>query len=121
LIVLRKIAAISETSNILIIHLKKFEEYYPTLHIDASQIKLTTQIIEQINAVINKFGEIKDDASERLFSIRKAINTLNGKINSSFTNALNRYHSQKFLDDIRESVVENKRVLAVKSMYRRKS
>jgi DNA mismatch repair protein MutS2 len=116
----RKIAAISETSNTLIIHFKKFEEYYPTLHIDASQIELTTLIIEQINAVINKFGEIKDDASETLYSIRKTINSLNGKINSSFTSALNRYHGQNFLDDIRESVVENKRVLAVKAMYRRK-
>jgi DNA mismatch repair protein MutS2 len=116
----RKITAISETSNTLIIHFKKFEEYYPTLHIDASQIELTTQIIEQINAVINKFGEIKDDASETLYSIRKAINGLNGKINSSFTSALNRCHGQDYLDDIRESVVENKRVLAVKAMYRRK-
>lgn len=116
----RKIAAISETSNTLIIHFKKFEEYYPTLHIDASKIELTTLIIEQINAVINKFGEIKDDASETLYSIRKTINSLNGKINSSFTSALNRYHGQNFLDDIRESVVENKRVLAVKAMYRRK-
>ncbi len=116
----RKIATISETSNMLIIHFKKFEEYYPTLHIDASQIELTTQIIEQINSVINKFGEIKDDASETLYSIRKAINALNGKINSSFTSALNRCHSQDYLDDIRESVVENKRVLAVKAMYRRK-
>jgi DNA mismatch repair protein MutS2 len=116
----RKIAAISETSNTLITHFKKFEEYYPTLHLDASQIELTTLIIEQINAVINKFGEIKDDASETLYNIRKSINALNGKINSSFTSALNRCHSQGYLDDIRESVVENKRVLAVKAMYRRK-
>ncbi|NOY48172.1 MAG: hypothetical protein GXO84_08270 [Chlorobi bacterium] len=116
----RKIAAISETSNTLITHFKKFEEYYPTLYFDASQIELTTLIIEQINAVINKFGEIKDDASETLYNIRKTINALNGKINSSFTSALNRYHGQNFLDDIRESVVENKRVLAVKAMYRRK-
>jgi DNA mismatch repair protein MutS2 len=116
----RKITTISEASNTLIIHFKKFEEYYPTLYLDASQIELTTQIIEQINAVINKFGEIKDDASETLYSIRKAINGLNGKINSSFTSALNRYNSQDYLDDIRESVVENKRVLAVKAMYRRK-
>ena len=116
----RKIAAISEISNALIIYFKKFEEYYPTLYLDVSQIELTTLIIENINAVINKFGDIKDDASETLYSIRKAIKGLNGKINSSFASALNRYNSQDYLDDIRESVVENKRVLAVKAMYRRK-
>ena len=34
--------------------------------------------------------------------------------------ALTTYHNLEYLDDIRESVVENKRVLAVKAMYRRK-
>ena len=116
----RKIATISDVTNILIRFFKKFEEYYPTLYFDSSQIELTTKIIEQINAIINKFGEIKDDASETLYSIRKSINTINGKINSSFTSALNLYQGQDYLDEIRESVVENKRVLAVKAMYRRK-
>lgn len=116
----RKIAAISITSNTLISFFEKFKEYYPTLNKNASQIELTTKIIERIDAVINRFGEIKDDASDALFSIRKSISVLNGKINSSFASALNRYHSQDYLDDIRESVIENKRVLAVKAMYRRK-
>lgn len=116
----RKISSISATTNTLILFFKKFEEYYPTLHLEASQIELTTQITERVDAIINRFGEIKDDASEILYSIRKSINSLNGKINSSFTSALIRYHSQGYLDDIRESVVENKRVLAVKAMYRRK-
>ena len=46
------------------------------------------------------------------------INALKGKINSSFASALTMYHNLDYLDDIRESVVENKRVLAVKAMYR---
>jgi DNA mismatch repair protein MutS2 len=116
----RNISAISATANTLIVFFKKFKEYYPTLNSDASQIELTTKIIDSIDAIINRFGEIKDDASDTLFAIRKSINALNGKINSSFTSALNRYHSQDFLDDIRESVIENKRVLAVKAMHRRK-
>jgi len=116
----KKIAVLSEASNTLIKYFAKFNEYYPTLNSDANQIELTTQVIDSINAVINRFGEVKDDASNTLFTIRKSINILNGKINSSFTSALNAYHSQDYLDDIRESVVENKRVLAVKAMYRRK-
>ena len=42
------------------------------------------------------------------------------KINQSFASALNRYKTSDYLDDIRESVVENRRVLAVKAMYRKK-
>ena len=116
----RKIAAISVTTNTLIVFFEKFKEYYTTINNEASQIELTTKIIERIEAVINKFGEIKDDASDTLFTIRKSINALNGKINSSFASALNKYHGQDFLDDIKESVIENKRVLAVKAMHRRK-
>ncbi len=116
----KKIAALSEISNTLIKFFSKFKLYYPTLNSDANQIELTTQIIESINAVINRFGEVKDEASDALFSIRKSMNALNGKINSSFVSALNSCHSQDYLDEIRESVVENKRVLAVKAMYRRK-
>jgi len=116
----KKIASISETSNALIKFFNKFNEYYPTLDSDARKIELTTQIIESVNAIINRFGEVKDDASDTLYTIRKSINVINGKVNSSFTSALNSYNSQDFLDDIRESVVENKRVLAVKAMHRRK-
>jgi len=116
----KKIASISETSNTLIKFFAKFKEYYPTLNSDAKDVELTKQIIESINAIINRFGEVKDDASDTLYGIRKSINLINGKVNSSFTSALNNYNSQDYLDDIRESVVENKRVLAVKAMYRRK-
>jgi DNA mismatch repair protein MutS2 len=43
-----------------------------------------------------------------------------GKINQSFGMALSQYNSLGYLDDIKETVVENRRVLAVLAMYRRK-
>ncbi|NAS30627.1 DNA mismatch repair protein MutS [Flavobacteriaceae bacterium R38] len=117
---LRKIAVISDTANTHILFYKKFKEYYSELHKVASGVEFTKEIIEKINSVIDRFGEIKDEASDELYSIRKSINAVKGKINQSFLSALNRYNSSEFLDEIRESVVENKRVLAVKAMYRRK-
>ena len=45
---------------------------------------------------------------------------LKGKINDSFNRALAEYNAADYLDDIRETIVDNKRVLAVKAMYRRK-
>ena len=117
---LKKLVSISLTVNNIVIYLKKFEEYYPSLNDYASHIEVTKIIIEKIDSVVDRFGDIKDNASALLSQLRKSINKIKGQINQSFTSALNTYHNVDYLDDIRESVVDNKRVLAVKAMYRRK-
>lgn len=117
---LKKIVSISLTINEIVNYLKKFKEYYPTLNDHAFYIEVTTIIIEKVDDIVDRFGDIKDNASKLLFDLRQAINRVKGKINASFSSALSQYHSLEYLDDIRESVVENKRVLAVKAMYRRK-
>lgn len=117
---LKKIISISLTANEIVKFLNKFEEYYPNLKLYAQRTEVTTALIERIDGVVDRFGDVKDNASALLYEIRQSMNKLKGKINSSFTSALNQYHNLEYLDDIRESVVENKRVLAVKAMYRRK-
>ncbi|MFD1613908.1 endonuclease MutS2 [Gelatiniphilus marinus] len=117
---LKKIVSISLTTNDIVAYLKKFDEYYPRLNEFASHIEVTKVIIEKVDAIVDRFGDIKDNASTLLFDLRQAINKIKGKINASFSTALNMYHNLEYLDDIRESVVDNKRVLAVKAMYRRK-
>ncbi|WP_242206231.1 endonuclease MutS2 [Aestuariivivens insulae] len=117
---LKKIAAISQTANTIILFLEKFKEYYPTLNTYASKIEVTKILIEKVDSIIDRFGDVKDNASTLLFDLRQAINKVKGKINQSFATALHTYHGLEYLDDIRESVVENRRVLAVKAMYRRK-
>jgi DNA mismatch repair protein MutS2 len=99
---------------------KKFEEYFPLLFQTASALEGNQDIPVRINAVIDRFGEVKDNASEELLRLRREINHVRGKIGQSFGSALALYQSSDYLDDIRESVVENRRVLAVKAMYRRK-
>ncbi|MGS2726122.1 endonuclease MutS2 [Psychroserpens sp. BH13MA-6] len=116
----KKIASITLTVNDILKFLKKFKEYYPSLYQTSQHLEIITEIVTEIDAIIDRFGDIKDEATDTLFEIRKAINSVRGKINQSFATALNTYHNLDYLDDIRESVVENKRVLAVKAMYRRK-
>jgi DNA mismatch repair protein MutS2 len=116
----QKLVSISLTANSILKFLEKFKEYYPRLSQYSNTIEVTKAIIEQVDAVVDRFGDIKDDASPLLSELRQAINKLKGKINSSFSSALHTYHKLEYLDDIRESVVDNKRVLAVKAMYRRK-
>ncbi len=99
---------------------KKFKEYFPLLFEASGEIQLNTEIPTHIDVVIDRFGEIKDNASVTLLNIRQEINQVKGKINQSFASALNTYKTSDYLDDIRESVVDNRRVLAVKAMYRKK-
>ncbi len=116
----RKIASLSITTNVLLKFFKKFQEYYPLLFERSEQLEKTSLISDQINSIIDKHGEIRNDASETLYSLRKSIQSVRTKINTSFNAALSHYNSADYLDEIRETVMENRRVLAVKAMYRRK-
>lgn len=116
----KKIFTLTETTLNLLVYLKKFEEYYPNLYSKAVDYPLEKSILKDIENVLDKYGEIKDNASLDLMNIRKNINLVRGKINQSFGAALSQYNSAGYLDDIRETVVENRRVLAVMAMHRRK-
>ncbi len=120
LIGFRRIASICLSISTHKKFFKKFKEYFPHLYNFSESVDLNVEIPSLINQVIDKYGEIKDGASPKLASIRQNINEVRVKINQSFTSALNTYQSSDYLDEIRESVVENRRVLAVKSMYRKK-
>lgn len=116
----RKILSISETTRILLNFFKKFEEFYIHLNSFSEEVNYTSIISEEINKRVDKYGEIKDEASTELGTIRRRLNVVKGKINSSFIKALSQYAQSDYLDEIRESVVENRRVLAVKAMHRKK-
>lgn len=116
----RKIATLSSTSNFLLNFLKKFEDYYPNLNARAARVEYTKNIITLIDEVVDKYGEIKDNASPDLLNIRRNMNVVRGKVNQSFGVALSQYNGLGYLDDIKESFVQNRRVLAVLAMYRRK-
>ncbi len=115
-----KLASISENVNILLGFLEKFKEYYPVLYEESLDLDRTQDIQKNIQRVISPHGEVLDKASETLLSIRKQIGSIRGKLGSSFNKSLAHYASQGYLDEIRESVVDNQRVLAVQAMYRKK-
>ncbi|WP_016990162.1 endonuclease MutS2 [Flavobacterium sp. ACAM 123] len=116
----RKIATLSSTVNFLLTYFKKFDDYYPNLNSRASQVELTKEIISSVDAIVDKYGEIKDNASPDLLNTRRDINVVRGKVNQSFGVSMTQYNSLGYLDDIKESFVQNRRVLAVLAMYRRK-
>ena len=115
-----KIATTSTTVNELKHFFNKFKEYYPKLNELSSSIEHTTFIIDSITQKITTYGEVKDNASAELKRIRKEINSIRGKISESFSRALSKNIANGYLDDIKETIIDNQRVLAVLAMHRRK-
>lgn len=115
-----KISTTSDTVNEQKKFLKKFETYYPTLFKLSEEIEFTTVISDAVKKVITSYGEVADNASPILKQIRKDINSVRGKISESFSRALSKNIASGYLDDIKESIIDNQRVLAVTAMYRKK-
>ena len=115
-----KIATTSLTVNELIKFFKKFQIQFPTFYELSQKIEFTTYVDDEIKKIIDISGEVKNNASPVLKQIRRDINNIRGKIGASFSSALSKSIAAGYLDDIKETVVDNQRVLAVSAMHRRK-
>ena len=96
----------------------KFEEYFPVLNEIVSQVNYEKEIVKEIDAVFNKHGEMKDDASSELLIIRRKMKEVSARIYELFKKSMT--HNSPYLDDIKESLVDDKRVLAVISGFRKR-
>ena len=115
-----KIAATSLTVNEHIKFFKKFEILFPTFFKLTQKIEFTTYVDDEIKKIIDRSGEVKSNASSSLKQIRRGINTVRSKIGASFSSALSKAVAAGYLADIKETIVDNQRVLAVSAMHRRK-
>ncbi len=116
----RRILSITQATQTLLKFFKKFETFYIHLNSFSEKINYHSSLSEEIIKKIDKYGQVRDDASTELSTIRHRLKHVKGKINSSFLKALSHYIQQDYLDEIKESIVDNRRVLAVKAMYRKK-
>ena len=98
----------------------KFSENFPNLEEEIKNLEFRKEIIDKISAVFNRFGEVKNEASPLLKEIRESISIAKKNIQENFNKSLNHYAQQDFLDEIRESMIEDQRVLAVKSGFKKR-
>ena len=116
----KKIKQVCLTTDAIKRFLKKFDQFYVVLNQYANHVPYDDQPVRHIDSILDRFGQVKDNASEELLHMRKSILKVKSSINKSFSQALSRCAQADYLDEIRESVVDNKRVLAVKAMHRKK-
>ena len=111
---------IVETIDDLIGFFKKFKILYPLLNDTFQALPNHPEIFKLIDSKIDQYGLVMDGASVYLKEIRKNIQTTESQLAGSFSKAMNAALKSDLLDDIKESVVDGRRVLAVIAKNRRK-
>lgn len=109
----------SSLVNNLLYFFNKRESEFPELFSMFKDVYFTKEIIEEIDLIFDKHGEVKDDASEALAEIRLRIQELQRKSNSSFDRIMRKYLKKGYLSDTKEAFMEDRRLLAVLSSYKR--
>ena len=110
----------SKLTNDLIYFFNKQEESFPMLCAEMEKVYCTEDLIKPIENVFNARGEVKDDASPALASIRKEIISLRRKIARLFNKEMKKFIDKGYLGDVKEAYLQNRRVLAVQSSHKRK-
>ena len=93
---------------------------FPTLNEEVRDLVYRKEIVEKIDKVLNRFGEVKSEASANLRVLREEIGMARKSIDENFNKTLNFYAQNDFLDDIRETIMDGQRVLAVKSVFKKR-
>lgn len=97
-----------------------FSETFPLLLKEVQALEFHKAIIEKIDKVFNRFGEVKSEASPDLKVLRTEIQHAKKAIQENFNRALATYSQSDLLDEIRETILEDQRVLAVKSGFKKR-
>ena len=95
-------------------------ETFPILLEEVMQLDFKKEIIDKIDKVFNRFGEVKSEASPILKSLRTEIQHAKKHIQENFSKTLSHLSSTDFLDEIKETVIDDQRVLAVKSGFKKR-
>lgn len=115
-----RIVRASELVNALLYFFDKRAADFPLLYNQLEAAYFTTEIIDAIEKVFDKTGNVKDDASKLLAEIRQKIKVIRNQINKNFDKEIRKLTKENVLGDTREAFVNDRRVLTIVSTYKRK-
>jgi DNA mismatch repair protein MutS2 len=105
--------------NDLFLFFKEHGEDYSHLQSLMGKAYYTKDIANAMEKVLDKHLNIKDDASVLLKGIRQRVRGCRQQINRNFDKALRSSMNNGYIDSIKEKTIDNRRVLAVTSSYKR--
>jgi DNA mismatch repair protein MutS2 len=115
-----RITRASELVNSILVFFDKRSQDYPHLYKLLKSVYFTRELIESIEKIFDRRGNIKDDASPELAAIRQKINRIRNQINKNFEKELRKLLKEGFLGETKEAFVNERRVLTVQSTHKRK-
>lgn len=97
------------------------EEQYPSLKRLAHPVVPMTEIAQRIDAILDKYGRVKDNASPELARIRRECQQAQGSVSRTLNAILRQAQADGFVDkDVTPTVREGRLVIPVSPMYKRK-
>lgn len=94
---------------------------YPALDAIASELRTFPEIIREIDRVVDRFGEVRDNASPELASIRRSIASMGSAVASAMRRVISRAVADGYLEaDTTPSVRDGRLVIPVAPMHKRK-
>ncbi|MEN6618444.1 MAG: Smr/MutS family protein [Rikenellaceae bacterium] len=111
-----------ETTRTIVTFFKNTkEELYPNLKLLVEPIVLFPEITRRIEAILDKFGEIRDNASPELQTIRKSIKDKESTISKRISSILKKAQSEGLADEeATVSVRDGKVLIPVSAANKRK-
>ncbi|MEY3413100.1 MAG: hypothetical protein RIQ70_1792, partial [Bacteroidota bacterium] len=95
----------SDLVNYILVFFDKRSQDYPTLYKLLHEVYFTRDLIESIEKVFDRRGNIRDDASAELALIRQKIVKTRNQINKNFERELRKYLKEGFLGETKEAFV----------------
>lgn len=109
------------TESIVKFLVRKSENRFPHLKKIANEVVLLPEIIEKINLILDKFGQVKDNASEKLQQIRQSLRHEQTSISRLINNILKKAQTDGFVEKgVNPTMREGRLVIPVAPMFKRK-
>ncbi len=87
----------------------------------APQARLYTQIVTKIDTLLDKYGNLRDNASPELARIRKELKLSQGSVSRALSSILRQAQAEGLVDkDVTPTLREGRLVIPVPPMYKRK-
>lgn len=96
------------------------ENPYPALSEIVERLESFPELISAINSTVNKFGEVKDTASDRLYEIRRSLRAASGSMSKAMRRVLDKAAAEGIIDkDTSASMRDGRMVIPVEASKKR--